>query len=129
MNTGRNVELSEWFRARLLDICTYLGIKSEKLEGAWWNDSSGIRKLGHIIEYGLLGIGAGVAIDRKRWAVITCIAVSILDQVIKVFVPIRHFDITDLPFDAIGAVLGIMIVTGVQRLISRKNRKNRLKAA
>lgn len=121
MNTPKNVAFSEEFRKLLVKACEKLGISSD----AWWNSSSGIRKLGHVIEYGLLGIASGIAfISSDRWfkgtafALILCIAVSVLDQCVKIFVPIRHFDWTDIPFDIVGSLAGIglvMIITVIMR--------------
>ena len=122
MNTPKNVAFSEEFRKLLVKTCERLGINSD----AWWNSSSGIRKLGHIIEYGLLGIASGIAfIDGFKGfkgtvlAIGLCITVSVLDQVVKIFVPIRHFDWTDIPFDIAGAVLGIGIVVIIKMVVKR----------
>lgn len=114
MNTPRNVEMSEQFRGLLVKGFSKLGMSAE---GAWWNSSSGVRKLGHVIEYGLLGIGSAIAVEKKRWAILICVGVSMLDQAVKVLVPIRHFDWTDIPFDIIGAVIGILLVTVIQRVV------------
>ena len=121
MNTPKNVAMSEEFRKLLVRACERFGIPT----ASWWNSSSGIRKLGHVIEYGLLGIASGIAfISSERFAkgitiaLSLCIAVSVLDQVIKIFVPIRHFDWTDLPFDIVGGVLGIGIVSLI-RMVKR----------
>ena len=122
MNTPKNVAMSEEFRKLLVRACEKLGISSD----AWWNSSSGIRKLGHILEYGVLGIASGMAlIDSHRWfkgtafALVLCVAVSFIDQSVKIFVPIRHFDWTDIPFDIIGAVLGIGVVVVIKMVIER----------
>lgn len=103
--------MSERFRELLVKIYERLGWNTD----TWWNSSSGIRKFGHFIEYELLGIGSAIAVSRKRWAILICIGVSVIDQMVKVFVPIRHFDVTDIPFDIIGAVIGIGIVSIIQR--------------
>ena len=103
--TPKNVEMSERFRLMLTGFCNRLGLD---VNGSWWNTGSGIRKLGHILEYGMLGLASGVAFFDShkvvKGVVISiafCIAISVVDQVVKIFVPIRHFDITDLPFDVI----------------------------
>lgn len=57
MNTPKNVAMSEEFRKLLVRACERFGICAD----TWWNSSSGIRKLGHIIEYGMLGIASGIA--------------------------------------------------------------------
>ena len=121
--TPKNVEMSERFRLALSTLSQKLGISAEN---AWWNTGSGIRKLGHIIEYGMLGLASGIAFfDSHRVvkdvviSLAFCIAISVVDQVVKIFVPIRHFDVTDIPFDIIGAVGGILIMTGICGLFSR----------
>ena len=79
-----------------------------------------------MIEYGVLGLASGIAfINSDRWAKGTvialalCIAVSFIDQVVKIFVPIRHFDWTDIPFDIVGSLVGIGIVVIIKMLAER----------
>ena len=122
MNTPKNVAMSEEFRKLLVKAFERLGISSD----TWWNSSSGIRKLGHVIEYGLLGITSGIAfIDGSRVfkgtviALALCTTVSVLDQVVKIFVPIRHFDWTDIPFDIAGSLVGVGIVVIIKMLAER----------
>ena len=115
MNTPKNVEMSEQFRQFLMKLCEKAGLGTN----AWWNSSTGIRKLGHVIEYGLLGVGSAIAISRKRWSIVLCMVVSVFDQVIKIFVPIRHFDWTDIPFDIVGSLIGIGIVSLIERFFKR----------
>ncbi len=110
-NIHENAKISEGFRGWLVGFYERIGLDSSD---AWWNDKLAIRRLGHIIEYGLLGIGSGVAFydshNRFLKAVGLCIVISILDQTIKIFVPVRHFDFIDIGFDAIGTLIGIGIV-------------------
>ena len=114
MNTPKNVEMSEAFRQWLNRVYTRLGMDTENV---WWNTSSGIRKLGHVLEYGLLGFSSAIAFEHKRWAIVLCLVVSVIDQSVKILVPIRHFDITDVPFDIAGALMGIGIVVAVGMLV------------
>ena len=119
-NIQDNAKISEGFREGLIKLYDEFGINSS---GAWWNDKLAVRRLGHILEYGLLGLASGVAFcDSHRGvikAVIMCLIISIIDQTIKIFVPIRHFDIVDIGFDLIGAVIGIGITTGIIGLLKR----------
>jgi len=120
-NIQDNAKISEGFREGLVDVCRRLGIDSSY---AWWNDKLAVRKLGHILEYGLLGLASGVAFcDSHRLSVVKavglCLIISIIDQTIKIFVPVRHFDIVDIGFDLIGAVIGIGITTGFIRILKR----------
>ena len=116
-----NARISEGFRKLLIDLYERLGLDSSN---AWWNGHLSVRRLGHILEYGLLGIASGIAfIDSQKRGVLKaiglCQVISVLDQVIKIFVPVRHFDIVDIGFDLIGAVIGIGITMGIIRLVKR----------
>ncbi len=122
MNTPKNVAFSEGFRKLLVRVCEWIGIRTD----AWWNSSSGIRKMGHVIEYGVLGVASGIALieSHRRLRVMfialgVCIIVSALDQMIKIFVPIRHFDWTDIPFDVLGSLIGIGVVVIIKMLVER----------
>lgn len=75
-----------------------------------------LRKLAHAVEYGLLGLCAGlffrawVPRHPARWAILFCMACSLIDQFSKVYIPGREFDITDFPFDVMGYVLLVLAV-------------------
>ena len=100
------MNLSESFRAILLKLYAKTGTD---VSNQWWNNSVGIRRVGHVIEYFILGLCAGIAFEKKWKGLLLCIAVSVFDQIAKIFVPVRHFDIEDLPFDIIGYVSAIAI--------------------
>lgn len=59
-----------------------------------------IRKLAHIVEYFILGISTYIVLKKK--SIYLNILISLLDQTLKYLLPIRHFDITDIPYDLIG---------------------------
>lgn len=65
------------------------------------------------------GGGADEAANARRWhalgLVAFCLLCSLGDQTHKLFVPTRHFDVLDLPFDALGYLLGIALA----RLLAR----------
>lgn len=106
--TGREtVALSRSFNGWLVDICNKIGVVTDN---EWWNTDKGVRLLGHVIECFALGLAAGIAFRKKWLALIFCMGVSIADQITKIFVPIRHFDAGDIPFDIIGFVSGILII-------------------
>ena len=117
-NISDNAKLSEGLRAALVRVYDMLGLDSTN---AWWNDRLAVRRLGHILEYGALGIASSIAFDSRKWSVLTaislCLVISVLDQTVKIFVPVRHFDIVDIGFDLIGAVAGVLIVTAVGMMI------------
>ena len=111
-NTQENVQLSEAIRL----WC------SKYIESGWWNTPGHFRKLAHIVEYFLLGLSMYPAIRKVIPSILICLSISILDQVVKIFVPIRHFDITDMPYDALGYVVGIVIVYCIFKRISTRNK-------
>ncbi len=90
---------------------------AEEVEQPWWNDLGHFRKLAHIPEYGLLGVAAAFFyychFDTyvHLGSFLFCMAVSLLDQTVKEFLPTRYFDASDLPLDFTGYVLGILFVT------------------
>lgn len=81
------------------------------LKAVCWDDSvwieAHIRKLGHTIEYFLLGIACYSCFGWK--GLIYCGIFSILDQCFKELIPIRYFDSTDLPYDMLGYALGCCV--------------------
>ena len=122
-NINDNAKLSEGVRESLIRVYDWLGLDSST---AWWNDQLSVRRLGHILEYVLLGIASGIAfIEAHRTrgilnAIGLCLFISVVDQVIKIFVPVRHFDVIDIGYDLIGAGLGIVLVTAVGLIVERK---------
>ena len=110
------MNLSESFRAILLKLYAKAGTD---VSDQWWNNSVGIRRVGHVIEYFILGLCAGVAFEKKWKGLLLCIAVSICDQIAKIFVPVRHFDIGDLPFDIVGMVAGLAITAVIATAVKK----------
>lgn len=105
-NKEETTSLSQSFRNWLVEVSIRLGIDTDT---EWWNDRQNVRLLGHVIEYFILGLASGIAFKRKWVALIFCVLISLLDQITKIFVPVRHFDIGDIPFDLVGIVSGILI--------------------
>ena len=102
------IDLSEGFRDWAVGICDRYRLDTVR---GWIDSSIAIRRVGHIIEYFALGVAAAISIKKKIFALLLCLCISIGDQVIKMYVPGRHFDLFDLPFDAAGYVTGILLVT------------------
>lgn len=80
-----------------------------------------IRRVAHTVEFffvGLFASFAAVCLDkcvspaRLRFvpALAFCAVCSVGDQVHKIFVPGRHFDVVDLGFDAAGYVVAMLLV-------------------
>ena len=106
MRVEDSVELSEVFRSLLTNICGKLGID---ISTEWWNTSGNIRLLGHVIEYFVLGLVIGIAVRNKLFGLIICMSFSLIDQIVKIYVPARHFDKGDIPFDIVGFCGGLAI--------------------
>ncbi|MCR5234085.1 MAG: VanZ family protein [Lachnospiraceae bacterium] len=95
-----------------------LAMISEKMgiepDTEWWNSKITVRYLAHTAEYFMLGLAAGLVFNKKRYALLLCMFISFADQVVKTFVPTRHFDWNDFPFDITGFASAILIVWIIQ---------------
>ena len=80
-----------------------------------------IRRVAHTVEFFFVGLFASLAavcLDKRMSpARLRCVPVlafcavcSVGDQVHKIFVPGRHFDVIDLGFDAAGYVVAMLLV-------------------
>lgn len=80
-----------------------------------------IRRVAHTVEFFFVGLFASAAVAclgeclpcaRFRYvlAALFCAVCSVGDQVHKIFVPGRHFDMIDLGFDAAGYVTAMLLV-------------------
>ncbi len=87
---------------------------------SWIDSPVAVRRLGHVIEYFVLGAAAAISVRKKRFALLLCICISVADQVIKIYVPGRHFDRMDLTFDAMGYVIGLSVVWIAKQMIFAK---------
>ena len=77
-----------------------------------------MRKIGHLVEYIPLGLSTCFAFRGWR-ALVFCVVVSFVDQLIKGILPDREFDWIDMPFDFIGYVVGILAMAVVLRIRKR----------
>ena len=80
-----------------------------------------IRRVAHTVEFFFVGLFASSAVvcldERMSLTRLRCVPVlafcavcSVGDQVHKIFVPGRHFDVIDLGFDAAGYVVAMLLV-------------------
>lgn len=106
MKLESTMKLSELFRSILIEVYDKWGIDTTN---EWWNSSTNIRLLGHIIEYLVLGLVVGLVVKHKIIALLICVFVSLTDQIVKIYVPARHFDKGDIPFDLVGFCSGLAI--------------------
>lgn len=91
-----------------------------------------IRKLGHMTEYGLLGIAAAFALyiyHKKRgwnlflWCEGICVLYACTDEFHQLFVPERSGQLMDVLIDSIGITLGLGFFYVV--LLCRKKNKEK----
>ena len=83
--------------------------------------STNIRRVAHTVEFFFVGLFASAAVAclgerlpcarfRYVFVLLFCAVCSVGDQVHKIFVPGRHFDMIDLGFDAAGYVTAMLLV-------------------
>lgn len=89
-----------------------------------------IRRVAHTVEFFFVGLfasataaclGECLPCARFRYvvALLFCAVCSVGDQVHKIFVPGRHFDMIDLGFDAAGYVVAVLLVLLAAALVQR----------
>lgn len=89
-----------------------------------------IRRVAHTVEFFFVGLFASATVAclgeclpcaRFRYvlALLFCAVCSVGDQVHKIFVPGRHFDMIDLGFDAAGYVVAMLLILLVSALVQR----------
>ena len=96
-------------------------VQSGRLASARMWIGANVRRVAHTVEFFFVGLFASVIVvcfSRRPWSVCSrcvtvllfCAACSVGDQVHKIFVPGRHFDMIDLGFDAAGYVSAMLLV-------------------
>lgn len=89
-----------------------------------------IRRVAHTVEFFFVGLFASATVTclgeclpcaRFRYvlALLFCAVCSVGDQVHKIFVPGRHFDMIDLGFDAAGYIAAMLLVLLAAVLVQR----------
>lgn len=89
-----------------------------------------IRRVAHAVEFFFVGLFASATVAclgeclpcaRFRYvlALLFCAVCSVGDQVHKIFVPGRHFDVVDLGFDAAGYIAAMLLVLLAAVLVQR----------
>lgn len=92
-----------------------------------------IRRVAHTVEFFSVGLLASATVAclgdylpcaRFRYvlAALFCAVCSVGDQVHKIFVPGRHFDVIDLGFDAAGYVTAMLLVLLAAALVRHATR-------
>ena len=92
-----------------------------------------IRRVAHTVEFFFVGLFASTTVAclgeclpcarfRYALAALFCAVCSVGDQVHKIFVPGRHFDMIDLGFDAVGYVTAMLLVLLVSAWVHHATR-------
>lgn len=92
-----------------------------------------VRRVAHTVEFFFVGLFASVVVvcfSKHPWSVCSrcvpvllfCAVCSVGDQVHKIFVPGRHFDVIDLGFDAAGYVTAMLLVLLTAALVRHATR-------
>lgn len=100
---------------------TASNVRSGRLASIRMWVGTNVRRAAHTVEFFFVGLFASVVVvcfSRRPWSVcsrcvpvlLSCAVCSIGDQVHKIFVPGRHFDVIDLGFDAAGYVTAMLLV-------------------
>ena len=80
----------------------------------------------HFVEFAILGLFIKIDQHHKPYPIyltaIIGIGIAIIDEIIQIFVPGRAFEVKDILIDSFGVVTGILFVT-VILLIKSKKRK------
>lgn len=96
-------------------------VRSGRLASIRMWAGTNVRRVAHTVEFFFVGLFASVVVvclSRRPWSVCSrcvpvflfCAACSVGDQVHKIFVHGRHFDMIDLGFDAAGYATAMLLV-------------------
>ena len=115
----------------LSNTVAHLPVVSAFLERMETYVSWSVRQWAHVFEFFIVGTGFSVLyifITKHTWsmmaaALFTCMAVSFVDQSIRIFIVGRHFDAFGLVLDAIGYVVAALIFVACRELVSWRNRE------
>ena len=103
------------------------GVRADPLAPVRMWMATNIRRVAHTVEFFFVGLfssaaaaclGERILRTRLRCLLVPlfCVVCSVGDQVHKIFVPGRHFDVVDLGFDAAGYIVAMLLVLLVATL-------------
>ena len=103
------------------------GVRADPLAPVRMWMATNIRRVAHTVEFFCVGLfsaaataclGERILRTRLRCLLVPlfCVVCSVGDQVHKIFVPGRHFDVVDLGFDAAGYIVAMLLVLLVATL-------------
>ena len=92
-----------------------------------------IRKMGHFIEFGVLGVLSGALFcgccrhprTGFLFAVMTGMTIALCDETIQLFVEGRNGQVPDVWIDVAGAAAGAVLVLLIRAVLRRKARRKR----
>lgn len=132
---AESVALSGRFDELMKALLAHLG--TEGVGGALARVAQAVpvRRIGHAGEFFIFGIMASLLVvawfsnkmntpSMMLASFSLCVAGSFFDQIHKIFVPVRHFDWKDLPFDACGYLTAIAVTFacyGVIRALAKRS--------
>lgn len=110
------------------------GVRADPLAPVRMWMATNIRRVAHTVEFFFVGLfssaaaaclGERILRTRLRCLLVPlfCVACSVGDQVHKIFVPGRHFDVIDLGFDAAGYTVAMLLVLLVAMLVASLARR------
>lgn len=105
------------------------GVRADPLAPVRMWMATNIRRVAHTVEFFFVGLfsavtaaclGERILCTRLRCLLMLlfCVVCSVGDQVHKIFVPGRHFDVIDLGFDAAGYIVAMLLVLLVAMLVA-----------
>lgn len=117
---------------------------ARKLAGFLWENATRsqiarlhllLRKLAHVFLYAVLGLMAAMFWDlvldrvpafvRAGTAILCCAGIGFLDERLKIFVPGRHYDVTEFYLNAAAAAVIIVLYFILVWLLWRRRRRKR----
>lgn len=115
-------------------VRSFFGIKFPRYDDDLFYDSpyhDFIRSLAHVSEYAFLGICIYFACSmckvkgklRNFYSILIPCIVACFDECIQLFVPERAFEIKDILLDALGAVMIVAVLSVINKLRGKANRK------
>ena len=110
------------------------GVRADPLAPVRMWMATNIRRVAHTVEFFFVGLfsavtaaclGERILCTRLRCLLVLlfCVVCSVGDQVHKIFVPGRHFDVADLGFDAAGYIVAMLLVLLVAMLVASLARR------
>lgn len=110
------------------------GVRADPLAPVRMWMATNIRRVAHTVEFFFVGLfssaaaaclGERILRTRLRCLLVPlfCVVCSVGDQVHKIFVPGRHFDVVDLGFDAAGYIVAMLLVLLVAMLVASLARR------